>query len=444
MKHWFLMIILFLITISCNNWKENPLKVEEATSDESGLFYETNFPEKTAVISFIKSDLWLVGTIDGKFYKSNDKGKTWTNKGTMAEPDRINCFYYTEDSQKRSYVFAGTKKGIYVSMDDGNNWVENYTSASVSGGKPSINSILIRYDKDIKANVLSAFGWNGNNNELFSKDFGISWAVRTFHAGEIKKGLIFTFFGEQGSSYPLLCTANNTEVNSTIYVSNGDDDFSYNLMGVNCITDLVWIPKNIVFVCTTNGLYINTDTKKQFNTWSFTGFEGSDVRALSYIKDGLIYVATDKGAYRSSDFGLSWVKIYIGSDSDKPEKIYYYDNKCFFVMSTGKVFCSLYSDNIGRFLYKPEAASPKNNSEITGSAVVLSWNSRLTTRNNFAVGISTSPDFSDENTETYNQLTKEELKIPGLMLNTKYYWRVKTYNLLGSSDWSDVFTFSTK
>jgi len=55
-------------------------------------------------------------------YKTNDYGRTWTKIiGGIPDHDFTRCI--REDPVRRGLLFAGTETGLYVSFDDGENWV---------------------------------------------------------------------------------------------------------------------------------------------------------------------------------------------------------------------------------------------------------------------------------------------------------------------------------
>jgi hypothetical protein len=220
-----------------------------------------------------------------------------------------------------------------------------------------------------------------------------------------------------------------------------NDNNSYNISETGDLNEIIFVPSNITLLCGTNGLYINMETKDRFNVWSLAGFENENVKSGVYIKDGLLFLSTDKGVYRSSNFGIDWTKIYLNSDTTVINKFYYYKNKIYLISSDGTLLYSKYSDLVKPLAYRPEIFSPKNNAFVKQDTIRLVWNSYNSVPSNFAVQISTSPDFTPKETITYNLLTKEYLDISGLKEGISYYWRVKTYNLLIASEWSDCFTF---
>jgi hypothetical protein len=54
-------------------------------------------------------------------YRTRDTGKTWT-KITSGLPAGVYVHVVKEDSKRQGLLFAGTERGAFVSLDDGDNW----------------------------------------------------------------------------------------------------------------------------------------------------------------------------------------------------------------------------------------------------------------------------------------------------------------------------------
>lgn len=89
----------------------------------------------------------------------------------------------------------------------------------------------------------------------------------------------------------------------------------------------------------------------------------------------------------------------------------------------------------------PTLSSPSNNSTDIETSTTLSWNAseRATS---YSLQVSTNNSFSNT---VVNQdgLTSTNYNVSDLNNSTNYYWRVKATNDNGSSDWSDVWLFTT-
>jgi chitinase len=89
----------------------------------------------------------------------------------------------------------------------------------------------------------------------------------------------------------------------------------------------------------------------------------------------------------------------------------------------------------------PVLSSPSNGSKGIPTSPILTWKASSGT-DSYAVQISTDRGFS---TITLQQrgLTGTSFAVDGLSENTTYYWRVNATNAYGTSEWSNVWSFTT-
>jgi hypothetical protein len=89
----------------------------------------------------------------------------------------------------------------------------------------------------------------------------------------------------------------------------------------------------------------------------------------------------------------------------------------------------------------PKILSPSDSAKIISVTPTLSW-SKLDNAKSYTIQISNSNSFSNL---VFNQssLTDTNSKVSELNYFTTYFWRVKAENIYGSSEWSEVATFST-
>ena len=98
---------------------------------------------------------------------------------------------------------------------------------------------------------------------------------------------------------------------------------------------------------------------------------------------------------------------------------------------------------IGAAPLPPTLLSPADVSSGTDVAPTLSWNADVTADSQ-QVQVSLVSDFASTVYDKSN-ITSSSTKVnPPLLKNTTYYWRVKSINALGSSDWSAVWSFTTE
>jgi hypothetical protein len=98
----------------------------------------------------VQNNKWVVSNA---FYKSTDRGKTWTlsNKGIIPKASYIasppSVYDIAIDPNNHNSIFIATAEGIFKSVDGGNNWIWSgeglgYTGASSILMNPKNPSIL--------------------------------------------------------------------------------------------------------------------------------------------------------------------------------------------------------------------------------------------------------------------------------------------------------------
>lgn len=89
----------------------------------------------------------------------------------------------------------------------------------------------------------------------------------------------------------------------------------------------------------------------------------------------------------------------------------------------------------------PELLIPVNLATDVSLSPALSWNASANT-NFYHVQVSNTSDFSSTVLDL-SELTSTSVQLSDLFYNTTYYWRVRAFNLEGSSEWSSVWSFIT-
>ena len=87
---------------------------------------------------------------------------------------------------------------------------------------------------------------------------------------------------------------------------------------------------------------------------------------------------------------------------------------------------------------------PANNSNVNTLIPILSWDV-VSTGNNYVIQISTSNSFSNTIVNQTIPGSPPQFTIPSgtLTNNTQYYWRVKSNGSEGTSNWSEIWSFTT-
>lgn len=90
----------------------------------------------------------------------------------------------------------------------------------------------------------------------------------------------------------------------------------------------------------------------------------------------------------------------------------------------------------------PTLISPSDKETGLATTLKLTW-AIISEADNYAIEISTNQDFSSIISSNF-ALTDNEFTVSGLQEETQYFWRVRASNSAGVSEWSPVWSFTTK
>ncbi|MCD6506399.1 PQQ-binding-like beta-propeller repeat protein [Candidatus Poribacteria bacterium] len=127
-----------------------------------------------------------------------------------------------------------------------------------------------------------------------------------------------------------------------------------------------------------------------------------------------------------------------------------YGNRSFFsvpAIANGKVYIAdqdfhLYAFGSMPIPSPPTLVSPSNGLTGRPISLTLSWNPS-SGATSYRLVVDDNPDFSSPIFDQSN-LTTTSKSISGLSYSTTYYWRVSASNSAGTSDWSEIWSFTTK
>lgn len=110
----------------------------------------SNFDAATAYISITYQQL---GDFKPYIFKTNDYGKSWKEIG-KGIPSSNSSFVHSikEDPAQKGLLFAGTDNGLYVSPDDGNQWIH------IKNNLPPAPVYYIAIQKNFRDLVLATYG----------------------------------------------------------------------------------------------------------------------------------------------------------------------------------------------------------------------------------------------------------------------------------------------
>jgi hypothetical protein len=89
----------------------------------------------------------------------------------------------------------------------------------------------------------------------------------------------------------------------------------------------------------------------------------------------------------------------------------------------------------------PVLQSPANGATGVSIPVTLSWQA-ATGAASYRIQVAKDNIFSQLSFDQSN-ISTNSVSVSGLAVNTQYFWRVKAFNEMGESNWSDVWSFTT-
>ncbi len=108
-------------------------------------------------------------------FKTNDYGKTWTN---LVNEKKVKGYTLSvvQDTQEPNLVFLGTEHGLWISIDEGNNWVP------FRNDFPAVSTMDLKIQESESALIVGTFG-----RAIWIIDD--LWALREAAGGKLKSGL---------------------------------------------------------------------------------------------------------------------------------------------------------------------------------------------------------------------------------------------------------------
>ncbi|GEM_PF-2113298 len=244
-----------------------------------------------------------IGSHGGGIYKSTDGGENWFNSSFGLECLYVN--YIDIDKNNTNNILTATDKGLYISYDAGNSWI-NYGLSSY------IQKVSISPDSKI-IYALSTFYLYKSN------DYGKTWQnitpkldiyyLNTFSFNlENPLNIFLSSYSYDNTLPQLLYSENGGSLWKEIKLANIEKD-SY-------IYSIEFDPNNSKIIYISGyytGIYKSDDGGKSFKKIN------SPLREVYKIKvnpndSKILYVNTYSELYISKDSGTSWKRIYNGED----------------------------------------------------------------------------------------------------------------------------------
>jgi len=278
---------------------------------------------------------------DGGVYKSTDKGQTWTQKVLIptiyGQPSSIAAVetqsMVMDPSDHLAIYFGSVANGLFYSYDAANDW-----QIATTLGKVTVNAIAI--DPTFKCTIYVAAG-----NKLFkSIDCSRSWS-QVYFDNDLTVRITAVAVDNLSSTNVYIGTSRGEIIKSTDRGANWRTvQRLQNEIGKILINPF---DGKTIFVGTiTRGIWRSTDGGGSWTDLSDKLKDFPDNRfrdlVLGTATPGLVFLATQYGLIKSTDYGNSWSKIdlitpqaqaVINSVAVSPknaDEIYYVTNTTFY------------------------------------------------------------------------------------------------------------------
>ncbi|RMG24754.1 MAG: T9SS C-terminal target domain-containing protein [Bacteroidetes bacterium] len=267
--------------------------------------------------------------LDGGVYYSTNYGRSW--QPTSLEDEYV----FTIEFLPNGMLLAGTKEGVFISADEGDNWEQ------ANEGLPSRTEVFSFLYRETD-NMLFI---GSNKGIYYSKDQGESWTA----ANLPQYVWVYTLF--EGGNGKILAGTSQGMFRST--------DQGMNWVSVApvffdlAVNELLKLDKDNWMACTSDGVFFSSD---QGNNWvaSSRGLTTFGIGSLAvHPVTGAIFVGTSKGLFRSEDGGQNWQRVsreVVGFDYGSVRAMYILPNGDMLAASTYDIFRSTDGGNSWREL----------------------------------------------------------------------------------------------
>lgn len=454
MKYFINLIFTFIfifIVIGCDNWSENPeeKKVIPIQTQQyvTGTLKEVQLPNNTITLININGK-YFSGTVSGEIFLNTSLFSSPILKGIIPNTS-INCLYKFTDyssTPNKNYLLIGTNKGLYYADENGDNLKPLFITSSET------NDYIIIYSiEQVQINSttyeLSIYGWDGKNNKFSTKDFGKTWSYYNYYRGSVTSRITFQTTRRVGTSTQIVqvyLTGCNDNSYSYVMSSLNIPDFQINAR-INCFA--YNNNDKICYCATSNGIYSSSGDNILNNKWEKIALDGYNVKSLIITIYGTLFAGTDKGAYRSNNGGTTWAAINTSFNDSLYDSYFISEgsySNTIYLFTNGYSYTGYDPKTSANYNFSPILVYPENNSTNLPTTLQFRWN--IVTNildNNYLMQISKNKNFPENNTLNINAKTNLTYTIKDLEKNTNYFWRVKSFSIFGSTEYSSVYTFKT-
>ncbi|OGU18265.1 MAG: hypothetical protein A2X61_15740 [Ignavibacteria bacterium GWB2_35_12] len=313
MMRWLFAILMAILLLSFNSYSQ----WEKANGGKE-------LPDSTAISAIMTNGNTVIAATAKGVYVSTNNGENWVLKNNgLSDPTQITAL-----GLKGNLIFAGTYEiGIYVSSDNGNIWIKKDNGMSGEG----INCFFVNNNNIYAGTSSGIYMSSDNGNNWIPKNQGITeYEYTGINSLAIKDSTIFA-----GTSDGVYASTNN------------GDNWSRKNFQVN-VSSIV-VNKNNIYISGdgyNTGIHVSTDNG---STWvaKNTGMdisESTKFYLLSY-GDSVYTGASRQGVFLTNDNGNNWIQY---SDGLSPyvqgfELMLATNEKYLFVGSTGATgYCTLW------------------------------------------------------------------------------------------------------
>jgi len=356
---------------------------------------------------------YFVSTNAGVF-RSNNTHDVWELKN-----NGLNDLDLLELYVSGIVVFAGTSDGLYMSVNSADNWT--YRGLAGEG----VQAVILN-------NQSHVFVGSFPGGMFRSEDWGDSWT-------QVNGGVLddVTAIGINSNQFIFAGTWEEGVYRS---YDNGETWTHVNIGLVDQrITQIVIDDQNRIYAGTTSGVSVSDDNGDNWTTInSGLANPGIEFMAISERNDIFVTTGGNHKVYMLPRDGTDWFEINPEYEFGNLRGINIDTQNRLVVTSWN----GLVKSNIPVILPTPVLLDPADNSMDVSMPAALNWENipgawtchiQVDDDNTFA---SPEADISD--------ITSYAVQIPGLNGLTQYHWRVKAANLFTVSEWSPVWTFTTK
>ncbi|MFA5011866.1 MAG: FG-GAP-like repeat-containing protein [Ignavibacteria bacterium] len=354
---------------------------------------------------------------NGSIFRTSNYGINWSNTNLNA-PDVRNIAIHGLYTFACSYGSSGNV--LYRSANDGGIW-------SV------LNPASIYYPLTLVSN--NTYLYLGRN-----KYWGSGGGV--YRSAD--NGSTFSYMNSDWNNIPVyVLAAKGSEVyagtrGSGIYYSGNNCDnwtsASFGLSNRNIYA--LELSGSNVFAGTDGGVFLSTNRGTNWSAVN-SGLTNLSVRSLTASGNN-IFAGTKGGIFFSSNNGLNWEEKNLGLNP--------VDSVTSLILANNFIFAGTGGNSVWRSKFTvplPEAPvllSPSNDSIGNKLNIILIWSKPLTAKK-YHIVVSTDSLFT--NKIVNDSLLTDSLKMLSLSPLTIYYWKVRTQNTTGWSEFSMRYIFKT-